>query len=169
MWFARGRNNFEEFCAFKAKMAKKRLGKEEPTGSSSDMDYITVQRLSPNVEGCYQKYARIRALTMVPLGCEPTISNIKEACKCFFKAEDMECDILAGERGPLWTEMSQILNWKALHMRFIGRSKESQMCEKVQMKKNKIRSYSETSPCSVHVTHILFAAWPNNLEASWTL
>jgi len=85
MWFARGRNNFEEFCAFKAKMAKKRLGKEEPTGSSSDMDYITVQRLSPNVEGCYQKYARIRLLTMVPLGCEPTISNIKEACKCFLK------------------------------------------------------------------------------------
>ena len=45
----RGKNN-EEFRAFKAKMAKKRMGKEEPTGSGSDMDYITVQRLSSNVE-----------------------------------------------------------------------------------------------------------------------
>lgn len=138
----RGRNNNEEFRAFKAKMAKKRMGKEEPTGSASDMDYITVQRLSSNVEGRYQKYARIGALTMVPLGCEPTISNIKEACKRFFKAEDMECDILAGERGPSWTETSQISNWKAIHVRFIERSEESQMCEKVEIKKTK----SELTP-----------------------
>lgn len=64
----------------------------------SDMDYITVQQLSSNVEGRYQKYARIGALSMVPLGCEPMISNKKEACKRFFKAEDMECDILVNER-----------------------------------------------------------------------
>ena len=43
-----GRNNSEEFRAFKAKMAKKRMGKEEATGSDSDMDYITVQQLSSN-------------------------------------------------------------------------------------------------------------------------
>jgi len=61
----------------------------------------------------------------------------KEARKPFFKAEDMECDILAGERGPSWTETSQILNWKALHMQFIKRSEESKMCEKVEMKKTK--------------------------------
>ena len=136
----RGRNNNEEFRAFKAKMTKERMRKEEPTGSASDMEYITVQRLSSDVEGRYQKYARIGALTMVPLGCEPTISNIKEACKR--KAEDMECDILAGERGPSWTETSQISNWKALHVRFIERSEESQMCEKVEMKKTK----SEITP-----------------------
>ena len=124
-------------------MAKKRIGKEDPTGSASGMDYITVQRLSSNVEGRYQKYARIGALAMVPLGCEPTISNINEACKRFFKAEDMECDILAGERGPSWTETSQISNWKrALHVRFIERSEESQMCEKVEIKKTK----SEATP-----------------------
>ena len=139
----RGKNN-EEFRAFKAKMAKKRMGKEEPTGSGSDMDYITVERLSSNVEGRYQKYARIGALTMVPLGCDSTISNIKEACKRFFKAEDMDCDILAGERGPSWTETSQISNWKkALHVRFIERSEESQMCEKVEIKKT---TKSELTP-----------------------
>ena len=59
------------------------------------MEYITVQRLSSNVEGRYQKYACIGVLTMVPLGCEPRISNIKETWKGFFKAEHMECDILA--------------------------------------------------------------------------
>jgi len=137
-----GRNNNEEFRAFEAKMTKERMRKEEPTGSASDMEYITVQRLSSDVEGRYQKYARIGALTMVPLGCEPTISNIKEACKRFFKAENMECDILAGERGPSWTETSQISNWKVLHVRFIERSEESQMCEKVEMKKTK----SEITP-----------------------
>ena len=71
---------------------------------------------------------------MVPLGCEPTISNIKEACKRFFKAEDMECDVLAGEGGPSWTETSQISNWRAIPVRFIERS-ESQMCEKMEIGK----------------------------------
>ena len=125
----RGKRNNNAFEAFKAKIAKKRMGKEESTGSAADMEYITVQRLSSYVEGRYQKYAWIGALTMVPLGCEATISNIREACMRFFKAEDMECDILAGERGPSWTETSQISNWKAIHVRFIERS-ESQTCEK---------------------------------------
>ncbi len=31
----------------------------------------------------------------------------------------MECDLLAGERGPSYTETSQIKNWKILHKRFI--------------------------------------------------
>ena len=137
------RRNNEEFRAFKAKIANKRMGKEEPTGSASHMDYITVQRLSSNVEGRYQKYARIGALTMVPLGCEPTISNIKAACKRFFKAEDMECDILAGERGPSWTETSQISNWKTIHVRFFERSEESQMCQKLEIKETKSQGTPE--------------------------
>ena len=107
------------------------MGKEEPKGSGSDMDYKTVQRLYSNVEGRYQKYARIGALTMVPLGCEPTISNIREACKRFFEAEDMDCDILADERGPSWTETSQISNWKkALYVRFIERSEKAKWATK---------------------------------------
>ena len=126
----RGTKNNKDFCAFKGKIAKKRLGKEEPMVGGSEMDYITVQWLSSNVEGCYQKYGRIGVLAMVPLDCEPMIGNIKAACKHFFKAEDMECDIPVSERGPLWTEMSQILNWKMLHMWFIERSKESQCARK---------------------------------------
>ena len=132
------------------------MGKEEPTGSGSDMDYITVQRLSWNVGGRYQKYARIGALTMVPLGCEPTISNIKEACKRFFKADDMDCEILAGERGPSWTETSQISNWKkALHVRFIERSEESQMCEKVEIKKTTISEVTPEKPALLTSTRVV--------------
>ena len=31
----------------------------------------------------------------------------------------MECDLLAGERRPSYTEKGQIKNWKVLHIRFI--------------------------------------------------
>ena len=39
--------------------------------------------------------------------------------KKHFQLTDMECDLLAGERGPSFTEISQINNWKVLHIRFI--------------------------------------------------
>ena len=111
------------------------MKKEDSTANASEMEYITVQRLSSNVEGRYEKYARISPLGMVPLGCEPTIDNIKTACeRFFFNAEDMECDILAGERGPSWTDTNQISNWKTLHVRFVERterSEESIMCDKM--------------------------------------
>lgn len=31
----------------------------------------------------------------------------------------MECDILAGERGPSYNDVSQIKDWKVLHVRFV--------------------------------------------------
>ena len=107
----RGWESNEDVRAFKAKIAKKkRMGKEEPKVGGSEMDYITVQRLSSNVEWRYQKYARMEALTMVPVDCEPT---------------------------------SQISNWKTLHVRFIERSEESQMCKKVDMKETKSELITE--------------------------
>ena len=128
-------NRKDDFAKFKEKVAKKRRGKEEAT-TSTDMDYITVQRLSSSVERRYQKYARIRALTSVPLGCEPTIQNIKEACKRHFDVADgIYCDVLAGERGPSWS--GQISNWKVIHVRFIKRTDESQICEKPEFNTKK--------------------------------
>ena len=130
-------NRKDDFAKFKEKVAKKRRGKEEAT-TNTDMDYITVQRLSSSVEGRYEKYARIGALTSVPLGCEPTIQNIKEACKHHFDVADgIYCDVLAGERGPSWSETSQISNWKVIHVRFIERSDESQFCEKSEFNTKK--------------------------------
>lgn len=114
-----------KFNSFKAKVAQKRASKDESVVGGV-VDYITVQRLASNVEGRYQKYARIGALNSVPLGAEPTLQNIKNACKRYFKCEDMDCDVVAGERGPSWTENSQLTNLsKTVHVRFIERESQS--------------------------------------------
>ena len=107
----------QDWDAFRAKVGKKRTGNNQ--AESAGLEFLTVQRLSSSVEGKCQKYSRIGPLTMVPLNCEATLQNIKEACKKHFQLADMECDLLAGERGPSFTETSQIKNWKVLHIRFI--------------------------------------------------
>ena len=109
---------------YREKTSNKRTGNHDDGGISGSMDNITVQRLSSTVEGKYQKYSGIRALTIVPLGCEPTLSNIKTTCKNHFNLQEMECDLLAGERGPSFTDIGMITNWKVLHIRFIPKSDE---------------------------------------------
>ena len=84
---------------YKEKMSNKRTGRHDEGSCSGNVDYITVQRLSSTVEGKCQKYSHIGALTIVPLGCEPTLSNIKTACTNHFNLQEMECDLLAGEEG----------------------------------------------------------------------
>lgn len=107
----------QDWDTFRAKVGKKRTGNNK--AESSGLEFLTVQRLSSSVEGKCQKYSRIGPLTMVPLDCEAMLQNIKEACKKHFQLTDMECDLLAGERGPSFTVTSQIKNWKVLHIRFI--------------------------------------------------
>lgn len=70
---------------------------------SNGFEFLTVQCLFASVENMCQKYSRISPVTMVPLDCEATIQNIKEACKKHFHLTDMECD---GERGPSYTDTS---------------------------------------------------------------
>ena len=94
-------NRAAKFNNYKAKIEKKRAGKDE--GGGTEVECITVQRLVSHVEGKYQKYTRYSALTTIPLGFELNISNIKEACKRQFKCEDMDCDILVGKGGPSLT------------------------------------------------------------------
>eukprot|EP00112_Aurelia_sp_Birch-Aquarium-sp1_P020862 Seg5477.1 transcript_id=Seg5477.1/GoldUCD/mRNA.D3Y31 product="hypothetical protein" protein_id=Seg5477.1/GoldUCD/D3Y31 len=87
--------------------------------------FLTVQRLSANVEGKAQKYTRIGPLTIVGMnGRERTMENIKQACIEKFEVDKKkhDCDILAGERGPSFTAVSQITNWKVLHVRFCERT-----------------------------------------------
>lgn len=105
---------------YKEKVANKRGGKgEKKTAGPSGVDGgITVQRLLANVEGKYQKYSRIGPLTLVPLDKESTLENIKDACKSHF-GTSLDCDVLAGERGPSFTDAAQIKNWKVIHVRFI--------------------------------------------------
>ena len=70
---------------YKERQGKRRVGaksvKASPRGSEGT---LTVQRLSANVQGKCQKYNRIGPLTLVPCDKEPTLKNIKEACKALF-------------------------------------------------------------------------------------
>lgn len=76
---SKGGNRNDGFSKFKDKKAKKRIRKKK-SNSTVVMEYMTVQPLSSNAEGRYQKYAGISALTIdAPLGREPIIHNIKEA------------------------------------------------------------------------------------------
>ena len=70
---------------------------------------LTVQRLSESVEGKCHKYSRFGPLALVPFkdGVELTLENIKRACKAYFHTE-LEFDVLAGERGPSYTNIDQI-------------------------------------------------------------
>ena len=104
---------------YKEKMAKKRCGKKDEAGPSGlGANSLTVQRLTSTVEGKYQKYSRMGPLTLVPMEKEATLENIKEACRKHFNT-NMECDVLAGERGPSYQDASQIQNWKVIHIRFL--------------------------------------------------
>ena len=84
---------------------------------------------------------------MVHLGCEATLENIKKECKKHFNITDMDCDILAGERGPSFTDISQISNWKVLHIRFVARSSESCHESGVMIKSSPVKC-QQTSICS---------------------
>lgn len=103
---------------FKKRHAEKRRKKDENLHDA--VDYLTVQRLTADVEGKCQKYGRIGPLTIVPFPYDAlTLDNIKTACKNHFGiASVMECDVLAGERGPSYTSIDQIKNTKLLHVRF---------------------------------------------------
>ena len=65
---------------------------------------------------------------MFPFGLEFSMENIKKACTVHFDfPKYMQCNLLAGERGPSYSDVSQIKDWKVLHVRFIERlhSKET--------------------------------------------
>ena len=94
------------------------MGRKE---GKDDIEYLTVQQLSPSVEGKAQKYTRIGPLTMVPFPHEDkTMENIKQACKDHFDIDEgYQCDVLARKRGPSFTSVNQIKNWKLIHIRFV--------------------------------------------------
>lgn len=52
---------------------------QEKKSGDSTLEFLTVQRLSAEVEGKCQKYTRIGALTMVPFGQELSMENNKES------------------------------------------------------------------------------------------
>ena len=117
---------------YKERQGKRRVGaKSDKASPSASEGFLTVQRLSANVQGKCQKYNRIGPLTLVPFDKEPTFKNIKDACKSHF-GTNCECDVLAGERGPSYTHESQIKDWsKVIHIRFLEYEKSQKAEEPV--------------------------------------
>ena len=124
------------------KMKAKRQGKKE---DEIQQEHLTEQQLCASVEGKAQKYTRIAPLTMVPLIGDKTLDNIKKSCIQHFQVDDeiFNCDILAGERGPSYTSLSQVKNWRLLHIRFV---EAEASCSTTAKKKTRKESYREREP-----------------------
>eukprot|EP00111_Clytia_hemisphaerica_P008174 TCONS_00023830-protein len=97
--------------------------KSSKGGKFESFENLTVQRMSTGVSGKLQTYDRIGPLTYVNFnGMQLTLDNIKKACKNHFHLEmkqNQEIQILAGERGPSWTQISEIKKFVPLHIRFV--------------------------------------------------
>eukprot|EP00112_Aurelia_sp_Birch-Aquarium-sp1_P011464 Seg2410.5 transcript_id=Seg2410.5/GoldUCD/mRNA.D3Y31 product="Transient receptor potential cation channel subfamily M member 6" protein_id=Seg2410.5/GoldUCD/D3Y31 len=102
---------------------KKKTEKPAPA-NSSEGKHLTIQRLSPNVCGKAQKYARLgpREFVPYPSSKDLTVQGIKDACKMHFRPKgNQEVDVLAGEQEPSCHTLEQIPNIKLIHIRFLDR------------------------------------------------
>jgi hypothetical protein len=75
------------------------------------------------------------------------LENIKEACRLHF-GTDMECDVLAGERGPSYMDAGQIQSWIVIHVRFIESTASDAILVKSD-RKNGSPTKSDYSPLAV--------------------
>ena len=142
-------------------------------------DKLIVERLSSTVSGKAQKFSRIGPRVFVPYPHDDlTVRGIKDACLSHFgkRVTGMECDILAGEQGPLCKTLEQIsdLN-KVIHVHFVSCGKESvhildnetsdnddSFTPKIPKKKkagNSINSFilppnDKTKPNSIHLSQL---------------
>ena len=113
---------------FKKNVNEKRMKKKaskEKGQAIPDSDTIVIQRLSAEVSGKAQKYARVGAREFVPFHeyGEFSVQNIKSACmKHFDVSQAMCCDVLAGEQGLSCSSVKQIPDYKVIHVRFVERS-----------------------------------------------
>eukprot|EP00794_Sanderia_malayensis_P011552 gene11552-12744_t len=112
---------------FREKLANKRKGKGDKSNDEAKVQWLTIQCLLSSVEGKCQKYGRIGPLKMVEVKGELTLEAIRIACKkAFHIFNNFECDLLAGERGPSYTDMNQIKNFKLTHVRFVEKVLEAE-------------------------------------------
>ena len=86
---------------------------------------LTIQRLSAQVKGSSQTYARMGPLKRVDvleddLYKEASIDVIRRACVSGFNVPSMTCDILESERGPFIESLDEIKNLNGtIYVRFI--------------------------------------------------
>ena len=109
-----------------ANKQKEKRGKGQNASKKDKSDVgseLTVQRMTSDVSGKQQKYSRIGPREYVAFDCEDlSIENIRSACQRHFAnaiEKGMVCDVLAGERGPSCSKMSQIPDLKVFYVRFV--------------------------------------------------
>lgn len=105
------------------KQKMKRNNQKDP--KEANLQEIIVQRMSSEVCGKQQKYSRIGAREYVPFSDydELTIQNIIKACQKHYKSSvepGMRADVLAGERGPSCSKVSQLSDTKTFFVRFVA-------------------------------------------------
>ena len=99
----------------------------QKNGGASDVSIlerkeITVQPLATEATGKAKKYERTGPHEFVKFPYEEvTIPNIVKACNKHFekRLRGMSIDVLASERGPSCSKISQLPNLKLVHVRFV--------------------------------------------------
>ena len=123
---------------FRDKVTAKR-GKKGDAGDTTQnyLKELTVQRLSSEVSGKAQKYARIGLWEFVPFTeDELTIENIEHCCERNFAMQvgtSLVCKILTGEQGPSCKTRYQIPGMKVhvIYVRFVTGIKHPRLCTRV--------------------------------------
>lgn len=134
----------------KIKEKKKVKGQNKVTFKNND---LTVQRLTADVSGKAQKFDKIGMREYVPIDTnEPiTLDKIKLACEKYFTpliGRKLNCDVLAGERGPSCHTIDQIPDLKLIHVRFLPGGKSTY--EKIE--DSEPTSVASTSQCPASST-----------------
>ena len=111
------KNIKDQVKQLREKLSKKRRGEEKP---EKEMIFLSVQLVSQDPQGTFQKYKRIGALKSVQIESNPTLESIREACIKHYKKYNKKCDLLVTERGPSVIHISQLNLKKVIHVRFIG-------------------------------------------------
>jgi hypothetical protein len=120
----------DEFKKYQKIMAAKRTRKTDKNklGKGKDRllpEKLTIQRLSAQVKGPSQKYARMGPLKRVDVleedMCAPaTIDVVRRTHIAGFNMKDFDCDILETERGPSIENLNEIKNLNGtIFVRFI--------------------------------------------------
>lgn len=126
-----------EFKKYQAEMALKRQRKTEKKGGNKNKDRLlparlTIQRLTAQVKGSSQKYARMGPLKRVDITDEDlskplSIDIIRRACIIGFKLDGFHCDLLETERGPSIESLDEVKNLNGtIFVRFVFKSPLSQ-------------------------------------------
>ena len=119
-----------KFKKCEAEMALKRRRNTEKKGGNKNKDRLlpsplTIQRLSAQVKGSSQKYARMGPLKRVDVADEdlskpPSIEIVRRACITGFKMDGFTCDLLETERGPSLECLDEVKNLNGMiFVRFI--------------------------------------------------